>query len=374
MKILFIGISGYQYPHTRVRCYHFAKELAKRGFNTEVLSFKDHLAPEKTEVQMYGLRDREKIKLSIKAFIKLLKKRKTVFVLQKLHYHSAIPYLFKRMKLNPFIFDLDDWDEYCLALFNHQFLNKLFFKSNSYKDIVFNMAKSAPFTIAASHKLQEILSKANPNTYLVPTVVDVEKFPYYERPLKEPVNFLWTGIIWGETVYKSMVSLVKAFSIAYNSFKNIQLTIIGGGQLMDKFKKYTYSNYPNLPVKFIGWVDPNKMPEYIKQADVGLLPLFPIPEDVLWAQCKSPTKLYEFMASGMANISSNIGEAIYLLKDYETGFLANSIEDFAEKILILAKNYNLRKQLGFNASKFIRENYSLQVIGNILEEIFSPFK
>ncbi|HXK92871.1 MAG TPA: hypothetical protein PKV38_04230, partial [bacterium] len=61
MRILFIGHNGYGYPHTRVRCYHFARVLATMpDIETAVLSFRDDLAPHKSEAAMYeNLRDRE---------------------------------------------------------------------------------------------------------------------------------------------------------------------------------------------------------------------------------------------------------------------------------------------------------------------------
>jgi len=68
MKVIFIGHSGYNYPHVRVRCYQFSEVIKKLGMETEVLSFRDHLAPNRwTEEIMYDLKDIHKIYLTLKS-------------------------------------------------------------------------------------------------------------------------------------------------------------------------------------------------------------------------------------------------------------------------------------------------------------------
>ena len=76
MKTVFIGINGYDFPYTRVRCFHFAEELQKLGMETEVLSYRDHLAPQYSGIEMLNLGDREKLRLNFKAFLKLFKSPK----------------------------------------------------------------------------------------------------------------------------------------------------------------------------------------------------------------------------------------------------------------------------------------------------------
>ena len=62
MKIIFIGINGYQIPYTRIRCYHFANILRKYGLETEVLSYQEHLSSQYNGTQMLQLNDREKFR------------------------------------------------------------------------------------------------------------------------------------------------------------------------------------------------------------------------------------------------------------------------------------------------------------------------
>ncbi len=89
MKVIFIGLSGYEYSFTRVRCYHFAEILKKYGIKTDILSFKDHLTPETTEAGMFATRIDKKLWLTTKALKKLWKEKNAIFYIQKIHYNAA---------------------------------------------------------------------------------------------------------------------------------------------------------------------------------------------------------------------------------------------------------------------------------------------
>jgi len=112
-RVFFVGLSGYSYPHTRVRCYHFAKALGEYpDVETEVLSYRDHLCPERSEVDMFdNLRDVEKMRLVFQAFRQMYREDpKTIYYVQKAHYHSAAPYNLHRLFKRKYIFDYDDYD------------------------------------------------------------------------------------------------------------------------------------------------------------------------------------------------------------------------------------------------------------------------
>ena len=107
-QVVFIGLSGYDYPHTRVRCYNFARQLALYDdFSTRVISFRDHLS-NLSEVEVYEARDRQKITMMLKALPKIFPRANTLFYIQKAHYNAALPYLLYRLGFNNFVFDYDD--------------------------------------------------------------------------------------------------------------------------------------------------------------------------------------------------------------------------------------------------------------------------
>jgi len=373
MKILFVGISGYQYPHVRVRCYHFARELAKHGFETGVLSFHDDLSPDTSEAMMYGLGDRDKLKLTGRAAARLLRARDTVIVLQKLHYHSAAPYLMRRLRLNPLVLDLDDWDENCLALFNRNWINRAFFGRGRYPEIIRRLARTSPFCLAASHCLQDLLAAHNPHVHLIETGVDHDQFPFAVRPEHGPIRLIWTGIVWGETMFRSVVMMIEAFARIQPQHPAAVLCLQGGGQLMPELHRLIADRFPQLPIEQQGWIDPREMPAVLHSAHIGLLPLdSPDPHD-LWLRSKSPTKLFEYMSTGLPTVASAIGEVCHVIEDGQEGYLARSPGEFAEKLDVLLSDSSLRRTMGEAARAKICRKYSLKRLGERLAEVFRAY-
>ncbi|MBE7561107.1 hypothetical protein HS125_20025 [bacterium] len=161
--LFFVGLSGYQYPHTRVRCYHFARALAERhAVPTEVLSFRDDLAPEKSERAMYELTDREKMRLVLAGLRRLWPRRDAVFYVQKALFHAAAPFTLSRLGRNSYIYDCDDYDIPLSQFFARGRWNRLFFGSHKWDEITYRLARRALCCVAASHRLVEFFAPPSP--------------------------------------------------------------------------------------------------------------------------------------------------------------------------------------------------------------------
>ncbi|HOJ58777.1 MAG TPA: glycosyltransferase family 4 protein [bacterium] len=367
MRILFIGHNGYGYPHTRVRCYHFARVLATMpDIETAVLSFRDDLAPHKSEAAMYeNLRDREKLLLTGKAVLRLLRERNTLLYIQKAHFHAAAPYWLHRLGwLRHYVLDYDDYDIPLSNFFVRGWWNRIFFGSHRWDEITFRIARGALGCVAASHGLENLLLDHNPRVALIPTGVDGEVFtPPESRPGRDRVIFLWNGLVWGKPIRQNLLLVFRAFQRALPRMENAVLRIIGGGAEWETIQDQTRREFPDVPAEWRDWAEPQQMPDLLRNADVGLLPA---EGDDLWLKCKSPTKLFEYMASGLPVVATACGEAVYALRHLESGYLAEDESAFAEGIVRLANDPALRQRLGEGARKQVEAEYTLNVLGEKL--------
>lgn len=366
MRILFIGHNGYEYPHTRVRCYHFAKALSSfSNVETGVLSFRDDLAPHLAEADIYSATDRRKLFLTLKALRRLLSHRDTILYIQKAHFHAAAPYLLHRLGFFPrYVFDYDDYDIPLSNFFSRGIWNRIFFGSNQWDEITFRIAQNASGCVCASHELIHVLQPYNPHVAYIPTGVDNNVFfPNKAKKNGQEVIFLWNGLIWGKPILDNLVLLFRAFDFAHNEMATYKLRIIGGGACWGDAKTIAAEHFARLPIEWIEWAQPNEMPDYLRNADVGLLPTA---GDDQWLKCKSPTKMFEYMASGLAVLASDVGEASHVLNHLESGYCAKDERDFSQGLIRLSNDKELRREFGSKARNTIEENYSLPVLGENL--------
>ncbi len=376
MRIIFVGLSGWDYPHTRVRCYGFAEALKKRGFETEVVTFKDHLKHSYSEEDLYArLRDRDKRSLIYQAIRKLHPCRNDLFVVQKAHFHSAAPWILSKYFGAKYLFDYDDYDIPLSNFFARGRWNRLFFGTKKWDEITHNLAAKAEGCIVSSHALEEYLQPYNSNIVRVETGTDLNNFypprdGRDERGQSQALTFLWNGIVWGEEIVQCLNMAIESFSKVHTLFPNTKLLIVGGGFQWQRVVDETIDKYADYPITFRGWMPPEAMPSILREADVGLLP-FSV--DNLWFRSKSPTKLFEYMASGLAVVAWNLGEAQYVIEDGHNGFLANDPDEMVNSMVQLAKDHELRHKFSTNARRTIEERYSHEVLGEKLAGFVGQF-
>ncbi|MGB3977271.1 MAG: glycosyltransferase [bacterium] len=360
--IVFIGLSGYDYPHTRVRCYNFAEQLGRYpGFTTKVVSFRDHLSS-LSEEQIYGARDRDKLLMTVRALPRIFPRFNTWFYLQKPHYNAALPFLLARLGFNKFIFDYDDYDVDLTVTFNRMWLRKFFYGSDDHAEITRRIATQAIGCVAASRSLYDYIIQYNPRVEYISTGVRPELFQCVDRSDRSgPVKFLWTGIIWGEEIYQGVIRAFEGLRAVVQNGLNARLQLVGGGQMWNRTLQSMQTDYADLVDKIdvFGWVSPDRMPEILADADVGLLP-FAI--DNQWVRSKSPTKLFEYMASGLPVVADALGEVTHVIQDGQSGILTSSQQAFNEAMICLASNIDTRISLGLAARKRVETHYSIPVL------------
>ena len=95
--------------------------------------------------------------------------------------------------------------------------------------------------------------------------------------------------------------------------------------------------------------------------------------DNLWFRSKSPTKLFEYMASGLAVVAWNLGEVQHVIEDGKNGFLASDSDEMVQSMIQIAQDKELRHSLSTNARQTIEERYSHEVLGEKLADFMEQF-
>lgn len=112
---------------------------------------------------------------------------------------------------------------------------------------------------------------------------------------------------------------------------------------------------------YTGVVKQNITPYYLAASDILVSPQIPNPDGSPFFG--SPTKLFEYMASGKAIVASNLDQMGQILAHEETALLTTpgSAEEVADCIIRLADDANLRKTLGQNAREEVVKKYTWNI-------------
>jgi glycosyltransferase involved in cell wall biosynthesis len=97
--------------------------------------------------------------------------------------------------------------------------------------------------------------------------------------------------------------------------------------------------------------------EDLSDISVGIMPL---PDDS-WSKGKCGLKALQFMASGIPTVCSPVGVNKQIIHDGENGFIADSEDEWIEKLSRLLHSPDLCRQLGHAGRKTVETKYSASV-------------
>lgn len=362
MKIIFITREGFNLAGARVRCYWFARQLEKSGFQTEVLSFCDHLGA-KDGAQEKEMNLAKKLILNHEAFRRLRKEKNAIFFLQRFNYHSFAAYLAHLLYKNRIIFDLDDWE---MCEDPRYYLG--FYPNSKAHFFTAQIARRSVCCIAASRYLEKFLQGFNRNVFYLPSGVDTELFqPSHNGLSNEKIIFSWLGTLHKKEYIENIEFALDCFSELRKTYAHIYFEVRADGIFKEELARLI-GRFNDSHILVKDWIHPNEVPEYLKYIHIGL---FPVARDNRFNRAKSPTKLFEYMASAKPVVASAIGETKCIIRDEENGFLAGTKEEFTRKMQWLIEDAALRKKMGKRARQTVEEKYSLTVLGEQLSRILS---
>jgi len=211
--------------------------------------------------------------------------------------------------------------------------------------IVFNIIKSASaiLVINKTQKQQLISLGINKNKiHIVKIGIDTERFYPYET------NKEYEGIFIGNlSDHKGIDTLIDAWKELVKHNSVARLIVVGGGNI-EKYKKMVANKNLQKNIVFTGFIENDKIPDFLNKAKIFIFPSRAEAFGVV---------IGEAMASGLPCVISDIpvlreiwGEVAILAKP-------NDAIDFANAILKLLTNEDLRQEYSMKCRKYI-ENFS----------------
>lgn len=200
--------------------------------------------------------------------------------------------------------------------------------------------------VAAGKALE--LGADKDSTFVIPTPVDCRSIRLLERRQNfSESDFVvgWIGSPATTEYLESMFPVLERFAALSG---DIRFVFIGARQFS--------SGSIGDRVIFSDW-SPLAERELLPQLDVGIMPL----EDNDWTRGKGGYKLIQYMAAGVATVSSPVGANREIVIEGETGFFADSESAWLEMLESLFKDRELCKAFGAAGRKRAEEVYDISV-------------
>jgi len=350
MRVIFLTQTSELGPSSRHRVYQYLDFLKREGilFRVSPGISSNHFA------KVYAT-DRLINKLPyfsltvLKRLIDLAVLEATDIVfLQKEILPQAYPFIEELIKkLNrKLVFDFDD------AIFLLPPKKRSLLYNFRYKNSIPRILTMSDYVIAGNEYLKRYALRFNRNVEAIPTSIDTETYLVKKKEKKGKINIGWMGS--KTTIF--YLDLLRNVFRALGKRYNICLTVIGTGDY--RVDGVETVNRP--------WRLEREVSD-LQCFDIGVAPL---PNDD-WALGKCGCKVIQYMGVGIPAVASRVGIHGEIISDGVNGLLADSDEEWIDKMSQLIEDEALRERLAFMGRKTVEERYSVKVNGPKLLQILN---
>ena len=247
------------------------------------------------------------------------------------------PAVFERMIKRsrvPIVFDFDDAVFVSYRSPSNGYLSYLKFAAKTR-----TICRLASHVMVGNSYLAEYARQFNPHVTIVPTTIDTEKYSVrHSNPSDIPV-IGWTGSF---STVQHLDTLRGALQKLAERGK-FRLRVIGTPEY----------RLEGVTVEALPWRSESELDD-LRPVDIGVMPL---PNDA-WSKGKCGLKALQFMALGIPTICSPVGVNTEIIQDGENGFIADTEQEWVDKMGRLLRSVDLRNQLGLAGRATVEQKYS----------------
>ena len=238
-------------------------------------------------------------------------------------------------------------------------------------------AKNSDYVFTITNALKEILVEngvEENKIFILPNAIDSEKFKMIKRDKAlekelavqdKPV----IGYIGSFVEYEGLDLLLEACAMLKERHGDVfKLLLVGDGDTMQLLRRTSQFLQLEEQVIFTGRVPHDEVERYYSLIDIAPLPR----KGYRVCELVSPLKPFEAMGAGKVLVTSSVRALAEIVDDGVTGlvFEKDNATDLAEKLELVLLDSGLRKKIGANANKWVRENHSWDVISKRVTNIY----
>jgi len=342
MKVLFFIVYPEINAGSRYRVYKYLHYLEKENIEYKVCP------PMSNTLFKYLYQTKNPIKKILFYFITYLVRIKDltkvkdydiIFIHQGLCYFGppVLEYLIAKLN-NNIIYDIDD-AHFAKPIFATGIAARF-----HDRDRIAKLCKISKQVVVSVNYIKQYVQKYNPNVTVIPTSIDIQRYTLknYKVKYEDSVIIGWTGTASGLIYLKDLEDVFQKLSQLYN----IKLKIISSKKI--EFKEVNVINCK--------WSLKNEITD-LQSIDIGVMPL----PNTDFAKGKGGFKIIQYMGVGVPVVCSPVGVNAEIVQDGINGFLANTKEEWIEKLSLLIENESLREIIGRRGRETIKDKYTIEV-------------
>ncbi|MCU1282702.1 MAG: hypothetical protein JWM53_6248 [bacterium] len=236
----------------------------------------------------------------------------------------------------PIVYDFDD------AVWMSAESRNGIFSSLRFPSKTADICRRATVVTVGNHYLAEYASRYNANVVVVPTTIDLVRYPVQpELGSNEPIVIGWTGSF--STL--SHLELARGAIERFASRRQVVVRVICSEPPARPFA--------NAKLEFVPWRAESEA-EDVGRVHFGIMPL---PDDA-FARGKCGCKALQYMATGRPAVISPVGINAEIVRSGENGILAGNEDEWVAAFEALSASPALRTRLGAAARRTVESGYS----------------
>jgi len=208
--------------------------------------------------------------------------------------------------------------------------------------------------VTSSSQAERIIKRTKVNAekiLIIPNSIQVESKKVNNEKVSDILRIGYISSFAYEYNINGLMELIKAVSNNRNLFINVEILIVGDGDLLIKVVKLVKDLDLEMVFKILGNID--NVNEIMSSVNVGIIPW---KQDIM-TETILPTKLFEYMYAGKVIIAPNFGEFKNILSHNTHALLYNSNRELEDFINELKEDKKLAINLGKNAYQLYSSKY-----------------
>lgn len=190
---------------------------------------------------------------------------------------------------------------------------------------------------------------------IFPNYIDLDIYKF--RPRFKDTNEIQLIHFGSTTHFADLANKEFADGIdrIFKNYPNVKLLTVGA--FNPRYKRRWGTRYNNGfgDRDVYTWIN-EKFPGYMEESDILVVPL----EDNIYTKCKSNIKWLEASSAKLPGVYQDMRQYSESIEEGKTGFLAKRSKDWYKGIKKMIDNKDLRKEVGENAFKEIKENWQMK--------------